>query len=51
MEKEVFKIPFVAHEAAIYQYESIVKKLIVALVLTNVIDAIVVCLIRFSKKG
>ena len=47
MEKELKTIPFVAHEAAMFRKERIIKRLIAALVLSNII-AIIAILI---KKG
>lgn len=51
MEKEVFKIPFIEHEAAMARFEDIIGRLTAALVLSNAINAAVICLILFFKKG
>ena len=47
MEKELKTIPFVVHEAAMFRKERIIKRLIAALMLSNII-AIIAILI---KKG
>lgn len=52
MEKEILKIPYVLHEAAIFKYEQIIKKLVAAIVLTYVaFGAILIVLFKKGGKG
>ena len=48
-QKEIFKIPYIVHEAAIYRKERVIKKLVAALVLSDLFMAITLCLF-FKKK-
>lgn len=48
-QKEIFKIPYIVHEAAIYRKERVIKRLVAALVLSDLLTAITLCLF-FKKK-
>lgn len=48
MEKEVLKIPYVEHEAAIFQYRTIIKRLIAALVLGNIVNLTMLFFLLFK---
>ena len=50
MEKELKKISFAAHEAAMFRKERIIKRLISALVISEAIFS-AVCVILFLKGG
>ncbi len=43
--KEILKIPYVVHEAAMFRKERIIKRLIAALVLTNILNFAIICMI------
>lgn len=52
MEKEILKIPYVLHEATIFKYEQIIKKLVAAFVLSEVaLGAILIVLLKKGGKG
>lgn len=49
--KEILKIPYVVHEAAMFRKERIVKRLIAALMLSQIaFSAIIVTLIKKGGK-
>lgn len=48
--KEILKIPYVVHEAAMYRKERIIKRLTAALVLSNVLYVAVTICLFFKKK-
>ena len=50
MEKEIKKIPFVVHEAAMFRKERIIKKLVNAVIVSEALFC-AVCLILFLKGG
>ncbi len=48
--KEILKIPYVVHEAAMFRKERIIKRLTAALVLSEIVMTTIFCFI-LSKKG
>ena len=49
-QKEIFKIPYIVHEAAIYRKERVIKKLVAALVLSDVLYVAAMICLFFKKK-
>ncbi len=51
MEKEILKIPYVLHETAMFRKERIIKRLVAAVVLTEIaFSAIIIILLKKGGK-